>query len=855
MRHGACCLLSPSEETKLWITRARSLRRRTAVAGTLAAVLITTLASGTASATPSAQLTRYPYLTDLTGTSVQVTWATSVANNRGVVQWGTTGSGCATNSATAATSGVGYTITVASVSHKIYQNSVAITGLTPGTSYCYRVFTSKSVSSPVVDLLGTDASPTFKTMPTSANVTFDVLGDWGDTTDASGSNTGTGSPSNVNQAAIDASIASSGALFAVSTGDIGYPNGTVTQYGDLQSTGKDVSSVFGPSYWAQTGKSIPLFPAVGNHGPSATFINTWPEKAVAAASSGVATMQPYTAPDGTTQNYPSVWYAFSVGTARFYVLTASWSDANLGGATAYSADQTNHWTPSSAEYKWLANDLAAHPGGVKFAFFHYPLRSDSATEPGDVYLQNSPANPTGASTSLEKLLNDNKVSLAFNGHAHIYQRNVPPPGGVISYITGGGGAKLSPANRGTSTACSPTNAYSLGWGYTNGTGSSCGAASKPTSISQVFHYLKVTVSGSTVTVTPVNAAGTPFDTKTYNFGADTTAPTGPTTLTATSPKTTSRTLTWNAATDSNLLAYDIYRNGTYLATVPGTVLTYTDTAYVAGVNYTVKARDLAGNVSAGVSGDVTAPSGPTVVNAGTSTASAIPLTWNAATDNVKVTGYRVYRNGTLVSTVTGTSYTDTGLVAGTTYQYRVTAIDAAGNESTPGATTSGTTLGGSSGGTFTLTPTDDATIDPVTTDTLTASRLKADASTPVNDLLMKYTVPASCSSVTSATLTMTVGSGSTDPSVRGGDFYAAASSSWAEGSVTWATAPAKTGSPVSITGAVAASTAYSMDVTSLVPATGGTFTIRGSNTSGDGVGYFSKEGSTTAGPRLQITCG
>jgi chitinase len=230
------------------------------------------------------------------------------------------------------------------------------------------------------------------------------------------------------------------------------------------------------------------------------------------------------------------------------------------------------------------------------------------------------------------------------------------------------------------------------------------------------------------------------------------------------------------------------------------------------------------------------------------------LTWNAATDNVGVTGYRVYRNGVLVSTVSGTSYTDTGLVAGTTYQYRVTAIDAAGNESTPGATTSGTTLGASSGGTLTLTPTDDATIDPVTTDTLTASRLKADASTPVNDLLMKFVVPASCTSVTSATLTMTVGSGSTDPSVRGGDFYAAASSNWAEGSVTWANAPAKTGSPVSIIGAVTASTAYSMDVKSLVPATGGTFTIRGSNTSGDGVGYFSKEGSATAGPRLQITC-
>ena len=843
----------------MW-TIARKLRRRTAVAGSVAVILMIGLASGTASAAPDTHLTRYPYLTDLTGTSVQVNWATSVANNKGVVQWGVAGSNCATNSATAAASGLGYTVTVGSTSHKIYQNSVAITGLSPGSSYCYRVLTSKSVSSPIVDLLGTDASPTFRTLSNSGNVTFDVLGDWGDSTDASGNNTGVGSPSNVNQAAIDASIAASGAQFAVATGDIGYPNGTITQYGDLQSTGKDVSSVFGPSYWTLPGKSIPLFPAVGNHGPSATFINTWPEKATALASSGVAMMQTYSSVDGTTSSsYPSVWYAFSAGGARFYVLTAAWSDANLGTGTAYSADHDSHWLPGSPEYKWLSADLAAHPGGVKFAFFHYPLRSDNTTEPGDTYLQNSPANPAGADTSLEKMLNDNKVSMAFNGHAHLYQRNVPPPGGVISYVTGGAGAKLEPANAGTASRCSPTNAYSLGWGYTNGTGSSCGAAAKPTSISQVFHYLKVTVSGSTVNVQPINAAGAGFDGQSYNFATDTTAPTGPNALTVTIPKPTTSTLTWNAATDNNLLAYDISKNGTYLATVPSTVLTYTDAAYVAGATYTVTARDLAGNTSAGASGpppaDTKAPTGPTVLTAGTPSAAAVPLSWNAATDNVGVTGYRIYRNGGLVSTVTGLSYTDTGLLAGTTYQYKVTAVDAAGNESTPGAVTSATTSTGASGTVYTLAPTDDATIDPVTTDTLSASRLKVDANTPVNNLLMKYVIPASCSTVTSATLTLTVGSGSTDPSVRGGDFYAAANSSWSEGSVTWINAPAQVGSPVSIPGAVAANTAYSRDVTSLVPRAGGTFSIRGSNTSGDGAGFVSKEGSATVGPRLQVTCG
>ena len=80
-----------------------------------------------------------------------------------------------------------------------------------------------------------------------------MLGDWGDTTN-SGVNDGS---LNVNQAGVDAQIASSGAQFAVSTGDVGYPGGTQTNYGDLNQTGPHVSAVFGPSYWAVPGQSIP----------------------------------------------------------------------------------------------------------------------------------------------------------------------------------------------------------------------------------------------------------------------------------------------------------------------------------------------------------------------------------------------------------------------------------------------------------------------------------------------------------------------------------------------------------------------------------------------------------------------
>ncbi len=57
-----------------------------------------------------------------------------------------------------------------------------------------------------------------------------------------------------------------------------------------------------------------------------------------------------------------------------------------------------------------------------------------------------------------------------------------------------------------------------------------------------------------------------------------------------------------------------------------------------------------------------------------------------------VAGYRIYRNGSAVTTTGGTTYTDTGLQPSTSYTYTVTAFDAAGNESAPSAPDTETTL-------------------------------------------------------------------------------------------------------------------------------------------------------------------
>ena len=224
-------------------------------------------------------------------------------------------------------------------------------------------------------------------------------------------------------------------------------------------------------------------------------------------------METYCCANGAaSQKSPSSWYAFDAGVARVYVpvggvveLEHRHQHATTGWTTPY------RWQQNSPEYQWLQNDLQSHPSQLKFAVFHYPLYSDNATEPSDTFLQGS--------NSLEGLLESNGVNMVFNGHAHLYQHNAAPPGGVVSYTTGGGGATPEPI-----TKCKPNDTYGLGWSATTG-GSSCGAAPKPSLIEQVYHYLKVDVNGYQVTVSGVNALGQTFDTTTYNFSPDITPPT------------------------------------------------------------------------------------------------------------------------------------------------------------------------------------------------------------------------------------------------------------------------------------------------------------------------------------------
>ena len=150
-------------------------------------------------------------------------------------------------------------------------------------------------------------------------------------------------------------------------------------------------------------------------------------------------------------------------------------------------------------------------------------------------------------------------------------------------------------------------------------------------------------------------------------------------------------LTWNAVEGAT--SYRIYRSTSrgsgYSLLGTTTATSYTNTGAKAGTTYyyRVKACNDAGlspysNIVSGQSKSVAPKLSAPVVKIGHSASSGKPmLTWNAVSS---ATSYKVYRatsqNGTysLLGTVTATSYTNTGAKAGTTYYYKVKAVNSAG---------------------------------------------------------------------------------------------------------------------------------------------------------------------------------
>lgn len=189
-------------------------------------------------------------------------------------------------------------------------------------------------------------------------------------------------------------------------------------------------------------------------------------------------------------------------------------------------------------------------------------------------------------------------------------------------------------------------------------------------------------------------------------GPDTTPPSVPTGLAASSTSTDRIVLSWNASSDNVAVAnYVIFRNGVEYQIVTAPTTTFVDAAGLApGAThtYSVAARDTTSNQSnqsPSVTGstlsafDTTPPSIPTSVVATATSATNVSLAWAASTDTggSGLKDYVVYRGGSQIAIVAGSNtYTDTGLQPITSYSYTIAARDNAENTSAtsvPGAAT------------------------------------------------------------------------------------------------------------------------------------------------------------------------
>lgn len=247
------------------------------------------------------------------------------------------------------------------------------------------------------------------------------------------------------------------------------------------------------------------------------------------------------------------------------------------------------------------------------------------------------------------------------------------------------------------------------------------------------------------------------------------------------------------------------------------------------------------------SSDSTPPSAPSSLTVTSEQATSVTLVWDAASDNVGVTGYDVYRNNAFLGAVgETTTFQDISVAPESTYTYYVVARDASGNLSAPSNIVTATTPPG--GGELTFVPTDDATIRQTSPTRNFGSRtsLEVDGSSP-KDTLMRFDVSGiGGSSVASAVLRVYV----TDRSPVGGNFFIANDSSWNEGTVTWQNSPSA-GASLGSLGSVVSGTWYEVDVTAAVSGDG-PLSVRVSSTNGNGADYASKEHNSGNAPQLVI---
>jgi hypothetical protein len=241
--------------------------------------------------------------------------------------------------------------------------------------------------------------------------------------------------------------------------------------------------------------------------------------------------------------------------------------------------QFNQVAPGTAQYTWLADDLARNAQPCTLVYFHQPVFN---------------IGQEGPATRLQPiwgLLAQNGVTLVLNGHDHTYQRWVP--------LDGNG----DPSPQGVTEIVDGTGGHALG--------SFVSTDSRVAASASAYGALRLELNANGAAYSFVTAQGQALDSGTVQCSGstDSTPPTTPTALAATAPGANEVDLSWTASTDAvGVTGYEVWRDGALLASTQGA--SYADETVTGSTAYQfqVRAYDAAGNLS-GFSGtaSVTTP--------------------------------------------------------------------------------------------------------------------------------------------------------------------------------------------------------------------------------------------------------
>ncbi len=304
--------------------------------------------------------------------------------------------------------------------------------------------------------------------------------------------------------------------------------------------------------------------------------------------------------------------------------------------------------------------------------------------------------------------------------------------------------------------------------------------------------------------------------------------------------------------------YYIQRNGTIIG--ESTTTSYKDVDVISGQTYSyVVYASSAGGLISGASAsktittqttttsDTQAPSAPSNLTAYTST-NLVTLSWGGSTDNVKVVGYKIFRDNVLVGQSSFTNFGDGTVESDRTYSYYVVAVDSAGNQSEKSSVTS-VTIPKESGVIRTGVVADAFIQESKSSENFgNWGSIRVDKS-PRQNILMKLSVGDTNGKViTSAKLRLYANNGSTR---TGGYIYKLNTNNWDESKVTWSNAPKLEGELIRKLGPVFKNSYVEVDLSDLIK-TSGTYSIGFSSTSRDAAHYNSKENDSRK-PELIIT--